>query len=417
MAFWLVFLTAFALALIFTPIAIKIAPKIGAVDVPKDDRRMHTKPVPRFGGLAIFIGTTTALIFTVYGALPMYQKYFAEAYPGAEFIDQPVSKMTGVIVGGVLIYILGVIDDLKGMPAKVKLLGQLVCGGVAYYFGVRINFVTNHFSALTDHIFFSGAISLVITLIWIAGITNTVNLIDGLDGLSSGISSIASLCLAYTAYIHGAYLTAFAMLALAGGALGFLPYNFHPAKIFMGDGGSLFLGYMLATLSIVGPMKGATVLAMIGPVLVLGVPIFDTGFAILRRLANHRPIMEADKGHLHHRLMAAGMGQRRTVLTLYGISGDMGVAAVLFSRDLFVEMLGLVAIAAMYIYIFLTDANHWKVSLKAVPAESAETQINGNTEIKIETLPPEAAEKVKMDIEQQMPEGITVTESDGTDDE
>lgn len=201
MAFWLVFLTAFALALIFTPIAIKIAPKIGAVDVPKDDRRMHTKPVPRFGGLAIFIGTTTALIFTVYGALPMYQKYFAEAYPGAEFIDQLVSKMTGVIVGGVLIYIVGVVDDLKGMPAKVKLLGQLVCGGVAYYFGVRINFVTNHFSALTDHIFFSGAISLIITLIWIAGITNTVNLIDGLDGLFFWyfVDSVFVSC------VHGVY--------------------------------------------------------------------------------------------------------------------------------------------------------------------------------------------------------------------
>ncbi|MCI8631601.1 MAG: undecaprenyl/decaprenyl-phosphate alpha-N-acetylglucosaminyl 1-phosphate transferase, partial [Firmicutes bacterium] len=227
MAFWLVFLTAFVLALVFTPIAIKIAPKIGAVDIPKDSRRMHTKPVPRFGGLAIFIGTTAALIFTVYIAMPMYQKYFSEAFPGAEFIEQPVPKMTGIIIGGVLIYILGVVDDLKGMPAKVKLLGQLVCGGVAYYFGVRINFVTNHFSVLEDHIFFSGAVSLIFTLIWIAGITNTVNLIDGLDGLAAGISSIASLCLAYTAYIHGAYLTAFAMLALAGGALGFLPYNFH----------------------------------------------------------------------------------------------------------------------------------------------------------------------------------------------
>ncbi|MCI8631695.1 MAG: undecaprenyl/decaprenyl-phosphate alpha-N-acetylglucosaminyl 1-phosphate transferase, partial [Firmicutes bacterium] len=183
--------------------------------------------------------------------------------------------------------------------------------------------------------------------------------------------------------------------------------------IFMGDGGSLFLGYMLATLSIIGPMKGATVLAMIGPVLVLGVPIFDTGFAILRRIANHRPIMEADKGHLHHRLMAAGLGQRRTVLTLYGISGVMGVAAVLFSRDLFVEMLGLVAIASMFIYIFLTDANHWKVSLKAVPAEMSGIQNEESAQQDADgTAEENETEKTVKDYER-----ITVTESDGTDDE
>lgn len=429
MSFWFVFLAALILSLLFTPVAMKLAPKIGAVDIPKDARRMHTKPMPRFGGLAIFIGTTAALILTVYVAFPMFEKYFAETFPGAEFLPQPVSKMTGVIIGGILIYLIGIVDDLKGLPAKVKLLGQIVCACVAYYFGVRINFVTNHFSAIDGHIFFAGAVSIGITVIWIVGITNTVNLIDGLDGLAAGIAAIASLCLAYTAYVHGAYLTAFAMLALSGGALGFLPYNFHPAKIFMGDGGSLFLGYMLATLSIIGPMKGATVLAMIGPVLVLGVPIFDTGFAILRRVANRRPIMEADKGHLHHRLMAAGMGQRRTVLTLYGISGVMGVAAVLFSRDLFVEMLGLVAIAAMYIYIFLTDANHWKLSLKAVPTfENQEIQSGEETAVPDQNLQnpalgtapieenkveePESVQKKNKDSEI-----ITVTESDGSDDE
>ncbi len=416
MSFWFVFLTAFILSVLFTPAAIAIAPKIGAIDIPKDGRRMHTKPIPRFGGLAIFIGTTAGLLATVFFAMPMYHRYFLEAYPGAEFLPQPVSKMIGVIAGGVLIYILGVVDDLKGLPAKGKLAGQIVCAAVAYYFGVRINFVTNHFSPMEDHIFFAGALSAFLTILWIVGITNTVNLIDGLDGLAAGIAAIASLCLAYTAYIHGAYLTAFAMLALAGGALGFLPYNFHPAKIFMGDGGSLFLGYMLAVLSIVGPVKGATVLAMIAPVLVLGVPIFDTGFAILRRIANKRPIMEADKGHLHHRLMAAGFGQRRTVLSLYGISGVMGLAAVLFSRDLFVEMGGLVAIAAMYIYIFLTDANHWKLSLKAVPADS-ETGDAGAAE----GTAPEAAVLKGADPEQAVPEEsepiITVMESDGSDDE
>lgn len=374
MVFWIAFLTAFVLSIIFTPMAIKLAPMIGAVDIPKDTRRMHTKPMPRFGGLAIFIGAMASIAWVTWFGWPMLAQEFEQM--GAVILEQPVSHMIGVLLGGVLIYILGVIDDLKGMPAKVKFLGQALIACVPYAFGIRIQFVTNHFgSSFGDtHSYFAGAVCFFITIIWIVGITNTVNLIDGLDGLASGVASISSLCLAYTAYIHGSYLPALAMIALAGGALGFLPFNFHPAKIFMGDGGSLFLGFMLATLSIVGPVKSATIMAVIIPVLVLGLPIFDTAFAIFRRLVNHRPIMEADKGHLHHRLMAAGMGQRRTVLTLYGISGVMGVAAVLFSRDLFVETAGLIGIAAMYIYVFLTDANNWRLQIKAINIAHEEKQ-------------------------------------------
>lgn len=366
MVFCIAFFTAFVLALCCTPLAIKLAPKIGAVDIPKDARRMHTKPMPRFGGMAIFLGAMISIAWVIWFGWPMLLEEFEKM--GADIIQQPVRHMFGVLLGGGLIYILGVIDDLKGMPAKVKFLGQTLIACIPYAFGIRIEFVTNHFGTMfgDTHSYFPGIASFVITIIWIVGITNTVNLIDGLDGLASGVAAISSLCLAYTAYIHGSYLPALGMLALAGAALGFLPYNFHPAKIFMGDGGSLFLGFMLATLSIVGPMKSATIMAVIVPVLVLGVPIFDTAFAILRRLINHRPIMEADKGHLHHRLMASGMGQRRTVLTLYGISGVMGVAAVLFSRDLFVETVGLIGIAGMYIYVFLTDANNWRLQIKAV---------------------------------------------------
>lgn len=374
MVFLIAFFTALVLSIIFTPLAIKIAPVIGAVDIPKDSRRMHTKPMPRFGGMAIFIGAIASIAWVTWFGWPMLQSQFARV--GVVFVQQSTSHMYGVLLGGVLIYLLGVIDDLKGMPAKVKFLGQALIACVPYAFGVRIQFVTNHFgNAFGDsHSYFVGALCFFITIIWIVGITNTVNLIDGLDGLASGVATISSLCLAYTAYIHGSYLPTLAMLALAGGCLGFLPYNFHPAKIFMGDGGSLFLGFMLATMSIVGPVKGATVMAVIIPVLVLGLPIFDTAFAILRRLVNHRPIMEADKGHLHHRLMAAGLGQRRTVLTLYGISGVMGIAAVLFSRDLFVETAGLVGIATMNIYVLLTDENNWRLQIKAVNIAHEEKQ-------------------------------------------
>jgi len=334
MEYLLVFLTAVAVTFALTPFAIFIAPKIGAVDIPKDNRRVHSKPMPRFGGLAIFIGTSAAI---------------------AVFLAPGNPRMTGVLICGALIYLVGVVDDLRGLSAKVKFLGQVLIACAAYGFGIRINFIHVFFLPDSDYTFFPGLSAFIMTVIWIAGITNTINLIDGLDGLAAGVTSIASLSIAYAAFVSHAPIEAtLAMLALAGGALGFLPYNFHPAKIFMGDSGALFLGFMLAALSIEGATKSATVVALFVPVLVLGVPIFDTAFAILRRMINKRPIMEADKGHLHHRIMAAGFGQKRAVLMLYGISGTMGVAAVQLTRLLFVESLALIAIAATLIYVFLT---------------------------------------------------------------
>lgn len=345
------FLTALVLSLIATPIAIKIAPKIGAVDIPKDTRRMHKEAIPRFGGMAIFIGTTVSML-----AFMTFD-----------------NRIIGVVIGGILIYVLGVIDDLTDLPAKVKFAGQTMCAIIIYSFNIRIEFVSGIFGDGVSYL--GNVICFLVTIIWIVGITNTVNLIDGLDGLAAGTSAIASLCIAYVAYIHGMYLVAGAMLAVAGGALGFLPFNFSPAKIFMGDGGSLFLGFTIAALSILGPVKGATIIAVIVPLLVMGLPIFDTAFAILRRVINKRPIMEADKGHLHHRLMESGLGQRRTVLMLYGISGIMGVGAVLISRDLKVEAIGLFLIALIYIYVFLTDATHNMPRIKAVNIAEEEKRL------------------------------------------
>lgn len=345
---WITFLVALAVSILVTPVAIRLAPKIGAVDIPLDNRRMHTKTMPRFGGLAIFAGSTAAMLI------------FLKFDP----------RVVTIVMGGVLIYILGVIDDIKHLSAKVKFLGQTFVALIMYVNGIRIEFLTNFFGEGNSQL--GDVLCFIITMVWIVGITNTVNLIDGLDGLAAGTAAIASLCIAYTAYIHGTYLAAGAMLALAGAALGFLPYNFYPAKIFMGDGGSLYLGFMLATLSVLGTVKSATLVTMIIPVLVLGVPIFDTFFAIFRRFVNKRPIMEADKGHLHHRLMKLGYGQRRATLMLYGITAIMGVAAVLFSRGLYVETLGLTAITFMYIYIFLTDAQHTVPQIKKNDTQAEE---------------------------------------------
>ncbi len=344
-------MAAIGLALIFTPVAIKLAPKIGAVDIPKDNRRMHTVAMPRFGGMAIYIGTI-----------------------GAMLIFLPIdTNLIGVIAGGTIIFIVGIVDDLKGLPAKLKLVCQIGCAFILFQFSVRISFISNPFGE--GYYFFPWIVSLIVTVIWVVGITNTINLIDGLDGLAAGVAFIASISIAYTAHIHGRTEVAMAMLAIAGSAAGFLPYNFNPAKIFMGDGGSLFLGFMLAGLSVMSPMKSATMVATVVPVLVLGLPIFDTAFAILRRLVNRRPIMEADKGHLHHRIMAAGLGQKRTVLMLYGISGVMGVAAILISRTMLIESGLLVMIAATFIYVFLTDPNGRSLNnIKAVNTKALEKQ-------------------------------------------
>ncbi len=331
---FITFSVAIMVSFFATPFAIEIAPKIGAMDEPKDARRMHTKAMPRFGGLAIFAGSALAMML------------FLEFDP----------RIPKIVLGGTLMYLLGIYDDLRGVNAKVKFIGQFLIALLMYAFNIRITFLTNFIGGGNSDL--GTALCFIITIVWIVGITNTINLIDGLDGLAAGTVAIASLCIAYVGYIHGTYLVCAAMLAIAGGSLGFLPYNFYPSKIFMGDGGSLYLGFMLATTSVLGTVKGATLVAVIIPVLVLGVPIFDTAFAIFRRLVNNQPIMEADKGHLHHRLMNLGYGQRRATLTLYGISAIMGVAAVLFSRDLYVETAGLTAITFMYIYVFLTDIDN-----------------------------------------------------------
>ena len=338
---WGPFLVAFVVAAAVTPAAIKIAPKIGAMDIPKDERRMHKKPMPRFGGIAIYLGIMAALAV------------FALKDKG----------ITSVMTGCTLIYMLGLIDDLKDLKPLVKLCGQIVCAAMVYIMGVRIEFITNYFGP--GNMAFGDVACFIITVLWLIAITNAVNLIDGLDGLAAGIAAISALCIGYVAYIHGQYVPTLAMMAIAGAALGFLPYNFNPAKIFMGDSGSELLGFSIAAVSILGTVKSATIVVVIIPALVLGLPIFDTVMAILRRLAKHQSIGTADKDHLHHRIMKAGFGQKRAVMILYCISGIMGIVAVLYSRGLTVEYLGLTAVAIMLIYVLLSDTGNRNISLKA----------------------------------------------------
>ena len=339
-----IFFVAFAAAFALTPVARKLAEKVGAIDMPKA-RGVHTKPMPRFGGVAIYLGCLIAML--------LFLPLFGEKTVLGEVLE-PDKKLFGLIGGSLIVFLIGVVDDVKGLSPKVKFIGQILAALVAWLLGIRIDFIGFQ-SAPQGYIFFPWYVSLLITLLWIVGITNTINLMDGLDGLAAGLSLISAACIAFIAYIHGWYAMCLVVLATAGSAAGFLPWNFHPAKIFMGDSGSLTLGFLLATASLLSPAKVPTIFAVLTPILVLALPIFDTFFAIVRRAVNRKPITVADKGHLHHRIMAVGMGQRRTVLTLYSICGTMGVAGIVISRGLKYEALLLMIFAFILIYVFIDD--------------------------------------------------------------
>ncbi len=319
---------AAAISYSLTPLVIKLAHKIGAIDVPKDNRRVHKTPIPRLGGLAIYVA-------------------FMVTYLSLNSMSGV--KEMGLVIGSLVIIAAGVVDDLKPISAKVKLAAQILAAAILFYSGIRIDFLTNYIRP--SEIIDMGFMSLPMTIFWIVGITNTVNLIDGLDGLAAGISTIAAGSLAYVAIINGRTETALVTLAIVGACAGFLPYNLNPAKIFMGDTGSLFLGFILAATSIDGSIKGATFIVFAAPIMALGVPIFDTSFAILRRMINKRPIMEADKGHLHHRFLKLGFDQKTAVMMMYLISALFGVSAILLIQGNFFIMTITIFSAAMLILI------------------------------------------------------------------
>ena len=313
---------------IMTPLVIRIAHRFGAVDVPKDDRRMHKKPMPLWGGIAIFTGFFVSMFI---------------------FSNIATGKLIGLFLASVVVLITGMIDDVKPLGAKGKLLMQIIAAIILVKSGFEINYFTNFFG--DSEFIYLHSLALPISVIWIVGVTNTVNLIDGLDGLAAGISAIAAVTLSYIAILNHRYDAAMITLILAGSSIGFLPYNFNPAKIFMGDAGALFLGLVLAAISVDGALKGATALTVVVPILALGVPIFDTTFAILRRLINKRPIMEADKGHLHHRLMGMGLGQRKTVLSMYLISALLGAGAIALLKQNWIHAAILLGLAAFVVFI------------------------------------------------------------------
>lgn len=304
----IVFFFAFVITFLVTPLARKLAIKVGALDVPKTERKIHKDAMPYFGGIAIYI----AIIACMYVFLPSTKTNMS------------------VMIGASLLVLVGIVDDMYEMPAKIKLGFQIIAAIIAVYGGVRIYFITNPFQ--TTGLSLLNSLSIPMTIIWIVGITNTINLIDGLDGLAAGVSGIAALTLLLTAVTKGYSFIVVECAIVAGAAFGFLPHNFNPAKIFMGDTGSMLLGYMLSIIAILGAVKSVAAITLMVPIFAIGLPILDTFFAIVRRIINKKSIMEADKEHLHHQLMKKGLNHKQTVLVLYGISIFLGLTAVFISN-------------------------------------------------------------------------------------
>jgi len=303
------FIASCVMALLLTPLVKKFAFWVGAVDAP-NHRKVHTRIMPRLGGLAIFL-----------------------AFVGAYFIISPAldavnsNAAFGLLLGGFVIVVTGALDDRFQLSPKWKLLGQLIAACIVVAFGLKIDLVNIPFGITNFNI---GWLSIPITILWIVGVSNAINLIDGLDGLSAGVSGIATATILVLALMMPNVTVVLLSVILLGSIVGFLFYNFHPAKIFMGDSGALFLGFALATLSILG-FKQAAVVSLLIPIMILGVPLSDTFFAIVRRYVNKLPISAPDKSHLHHCLLQLGFSHRTSVLIIYGIAFIFGASAVVCS--------------------------------------------------------------------------------------
>ncbi len=298
-------LLAAGISCAITPLVKWLARKIGAMDIPKDKRRMHQKPIPRMGGLGIFLGFLIS--FLVFGEMD--------------------PQLRGILIGAVIIVILGIVDDIKALKALPKFFTQIVAAIVVVVHGCRIDNVLGWELPLW--------LSYSATVVWIVCLTNAVNFIDGLDGLAAGVSAISAGSMMVVALLlvpeSNATISALILAAILGGCIGFIPYNFNPASIFMGDTGSTFLGFMLASVSVFGLFKTYTMISFVVPFLVLGLPLFDICFAVIRRLLKGQSPMHADRGHVHHRLIDMGFTQRQAVMISYLITVVLGICAVVLT--------------------------------------------------------------------------------------
>ncbi len=323
---WLVAaLLALVVTNALTPGLRRFARRIGAIDHP-GGRRINVRPLPRLGGVAIYVGFLAALLVAIVISRPILLTHRADILT----IRIPLSPRTdqailGILLGSTLLFLAGIWDDVRGMNPAVKFLLQVAAAAILIPFGLTTQFITN---PLTGRILGLGPLGPLFTIVWVVGVVNATNFIDGVDGLASGIAAIAGTTLFLTAMVKGDIASMLLASCLIGATLGFLRHNFNPARIIMGDSGSMFVGYALGGMSVMGLYKSYTALSLIVPLLALAVPIVDTAFAIVRRFRSRQPIYLPDRGHLHHRLLDRGLSQRQTVLLLYLVSAFFGVGAL-----------------------------------------------------------------------------------------
>ena len=334
-------IVAFVAALVLTPLVKRLAFRIGAVDAP-NYRKVHARIMPRLGGLAIYLAFMIGIIL-----LKLVTNFQSD-------------YLYAILAAATIIVITGVIDDMREISAKAKLLGQIIAACIVVFVGgIQIQNINLPFGA--GELEF-GWLGIPLTIIWIVGITNAINLIDGLDGLAAGVSTIALITLAVMAMLMGNGIVIAMGAILAAATIGFLFFNFHPAEIFMGDTGALFLGFMIAVLSLLG-FKNIAVISFVIPVIMLGVPISDTFFAIVRRLRTGKKWSDPDKSHLHHCLLNMGFSHRQTVLLIYAMAAVFGAVSILFSMStvwgaiLIIAVL-LVAIELLVEFIGLAGKNY-----------------------------------------------------------
>ena len=316
------FMIAFMTAFMATPHTINLANKVGAVDEPKDERRINKVTMPRLGGLAVIAGFFVSIVYLL---IVMVMENKINLYEESYNI-----KLLGFGLGALIIGVTCFIDDVKGVPALGKLIAQVAAAVLVVKAGIRIDTLDIPFFNIANAspMFYAG-----LTVCWIVGITNAMNLIDGLDGLSTGISLIACLSLLIIFSLNGSPLISIVLITALGGALcGFLPYNFNPAKTFIGDTGSNFLGYCLSIISILGIAKTYTAIVIVAPLMVLALPIFDTLSSIIRRVISGKSlkaIIQPDANHLHHKMLKKGFTQKQAVLIMYGLSATFGMFAII----------------------------------------------------------------------------------------
>ncbi len=341
-------IVAMGVTWVVTPLLVRAAERFGAVDRP-GGRKTHSDPTPRIGGVAVFAGFVAGMAFAAHTTGLLFH------FPQGVY-------WRGLIFAATGLFLVGLVDDLRGLSFRWKFAAQIIAAVYVWDAGFRIDVISHPLGGdLT-----LGVFSLPLTVLWIVAITNAVNLIDGLDGLATGIALIITLTVGIIAFDRGLVGVTAASVTLAGALAGFLRYNFNPARIFLGDSGSLFLGFVLAVTSVRGSQKGTTAVAILVPLLVLGVPLMDTGFTVLRRMlrvgkrgmrtdnalryvaTNYQHLFLPDRGHIHHRLLDLGLSHRNAVLVLYGVGSLFALSAFAFVlfKSLWLGGLVIVALAA-----------------------------------------------------------------------